>query len=641
MARSVVLGGLSPAADDPSIPSILVKNLSLRGATGSRSLLVLVVLWALLAVLRIGSLTPNELSWDVFGYYLYLPATFVHHDPLLHDAAWVRTAWQEHQVSGTLYQLSSAPDNSTPMYFFLMGMSLCYAPFFLLGHLIAMITGQPADGFSAPYQYTIALGALFYAFIGLWYLRKLLLRHLSDGVVASVLLVVVIGTNYVYFSTAKNLETANFLFCWICLLLWNTARWHEEPRTWRICAIAACVAMITLIKPSEILCGLLPLLWGVHDRASMNAKIRSLIAKWRQLAFAVLTGLLMLLPQLLYWKSLTGHFIYDTYKNPGVGLDLTHPHFLQVLFSFRKGWLIYTPVMIFALAGFPLLYRSRRDLFWPLLIYCLAAFYVIGSWSEWWYGGSYSIRPMVSLYPALSVPLGLSFSRMMKAKPLVRALGVLVVTFFCVLNLFQLWQFRHYVLDAYRTTGAYYLAIFGRTQVPPGAQDLLLLERVFDGSEHLQDEWKYRRRTLGVIDLEENADAPAERILQDTALHSNVLRLDSSFIYSPCIELPFAGVTEKDHFWARARVRVLIPDGYQGELPCLVMTMERKEGSYGYKTACLPDTAPRGQWVEIRSEYLTPEIRDERDRFKVYVWHRGKASILMDDLRVTAFVPEP
>ena len=49
--------------------------------TARYSRLALLALFATLLVVRTVKLTPNELSWDVFGYYLPLPATFVHHDP--------------------------------------------------------------------------------------------------------------------------------------------------------------------------------------------------------------------------------------------------------------------------------------------------------------------------------------------------------------------------------------------------------------------------------------------------------------------------------------------------------------------------------------------------------------------------------
>jgi len=32
---------------------------------------------------------PNVLSWDVLGYYLYLPAKFIYHDPYLLNQDWL------------------------------------------------------------------------------------------------------------------------------------------------------------------------------------------------------------------------------------------------------------------------------------------------------------------------------------------------------------------------------------------------------------------------------------------------------------------------------------------------------------------------------------------------------------------------
>ncbi|MGV9013699.1 MAG: hypothetical protein ACOH13_13990, partial [Flavobacteriales bacterium] len=387
----------------------------------SLSRVTLLVLFALLVVLRILQLTPNELSWDVFGYYIYLPATFIHHDPLLHDTAWLHELIRVRpEISGTLYQLSTAPDNSTPIYFFLMGTAICYLPFFFIGHVAALLGAGPADGFSAPYQIALALGCLFYVWIGLVHLRRILLRFFSEGISAATLVVIVLGTNYLHFATMKNLETANFLFCWMSVLVWNTLRWHEEGKRSNLLWTAISIAMIILIKPSEIVCGLIPLLWGVYNGPSLRVKLDLLGTHWKDLLLALMLGLLVLAPQLLYWRTMTGSFVYDSYKNFGVGLDLSQPHILNVLFSFRKGWLVYTPVMAFALIGLVPLYRRRREVFWPVVVYCAIAFYILSSWSEWWYGASYSIRPMITLYPLLALPLGYALTVIAERKGAVR-----------------------------------------------------------------------------------------------------------------------------------------------------------------------------------------------------------------------------
>lgn len=608
--------------------------------TTSFSRMAVITLFLVLVVMRIFSLTPNELSWDVFGYYLYLPATFIHHDPFLHDITWIHELIRARPViTGTLYQLSTAPDNSTPMYFFLMGTALCYLPFFLLGHGIAWITGAPMDGFSSPYQITLAVGCLLYALIGLFYLRKVLLRFFSDGVTAATLAVIVLGTNYLHFATAKNLETAGFLFCWMTVLVWNTMRWHEDQRRRNLLMIAFSIAMITLIKPSEIVCGLIPLLWGVTGRATFLGKLRLIRKHWKDLGLAILLGLLVLGPQLLYWRLMTGHFIYDSYKNFGVGLDLSRPHILNVLFSFRKGWLIYTPVMLFALAGFIPFHRRSREAFWAVVVYCIVSFYILASWSEWWYGASYSIRPMITLYPVLAIPLGHAFAYIVERRTVARLLGIGMVVVLLLWNGFQLWQFRHWVLHPYLTTKAYYWAVFGRTSVPPGAEKLLSFDHSFDGSDRMEDLSHYERRPVGSYGFESEEGTGALMVM-DTLIHSHVVLLDSIYPYSPNIEVPYEQIASTDHIWVKARVRILVPVGYKEEAPCLVFSMQRDEGPYGYKAFC--DTvavAATGIWTTLEGEYLTPPIRDIRDRLKVYVWHRGKQPIRIDDLSVEAFIP--
>src|SRR5436190_9665452 len=170
---------------------------------GVRSSWMLKALVALVLGYRVHVLNDNELSWDVFGYYLYLPATFIHHDPLLTNMDWIHQVMAERPISGTLYQISTTPDGG-PMYFFLMGMALIYLPFFLIGHAIAGLTGQPMDGFSLPYQWAIAMGCVSYTVIGLVHLRRILLAFFPDRLTAYLLFIVALGTNWFHFMTMKN-----------------------------------------------------------------------------------------------------------------------------------------------------------------------------------------------------------------------------------------------------------------------------------------------------------------------------------------------------------------------------------------------------------------------------------------------------
>jgi len=156
---------------------------------------ILLVICLTILVFRLGNVSEKETSWDVLGYYLPLPATFIYDDPLMENRQWIEKVNEEKQLTDTLYQISSTPDGK-PMYFFLLGMAMLFLPFFLLGHGSAFLLGYPMDGFSEPYQYALVLGGLFYTFLGLFYLRKTLLHFFTEKTSAIVLVIIVLGTNY-------------------------------------------------------------------------------------------------------------------------------------------------------------------------------------------------------------------------------------------------------------------------------------------------------------------------------------------------------------------------------------------------------------------------------------------------------------
>ena len=164
--------------------------------------------------------------------------------------------------------------------------------------------------------------------------------------------------------------------------------------------------MMGLVKPSEIIVFILFILWGVTSRDSFKQKLVRLYERKGIILLVAGMCLVLALPQMIYWYLKTGYPIYDSYKNPGVGLDLFTPHIIKALFSYRKGWLLYTPVMVFSLIGFYFLYRNNKRMFMGLFGYWIVAFYLITSWSEWWYGAAYSNRALIATYPVLAVSLG-------------------------------------------------------------------------------------------------------------------------------------------------------------------------------------------------------------------------------------------
>ncbi len=605
------------------------------------SLFVIIVLFGIIVALRFIYPPVNVLSWDVFGYYLYLPAKFIHHDLGLAYQDWLNKLITQYQTTGTLYQAYIGPTGQWVMKYS-VGMAVMYLPFFFISHWIAGLMGFPMDGLSLPYQYGLAIGGLVYSLIGLIYFRKILLKYFSDNISASVLIVTILGTNYINQASVGNLLSHNFLFTLFAVFVWYTIKWHEEKKVIQIALISLVGGLITLIRPTEGVCFVIPLLWGVSDKATIKEKLGFVIKYKYQVFLGLLCFIVVLLPQFYYWKKYAGTYIFYSYPNPGEGLDLLSPHIGNFLFSFRKGWFIYTPMLIFYILGLFQLYKRNRNIFYSVLVYTIVSVYLISSWTCWWYaGGCYSQRAIISLYIVFSLGLGYLLVRWSERKLGVRMFLYLVVFLFIALNLFQFWQFNKDILKHDGMTKQYYFSIFGKTKVPDNATELLLVDRSVTGIERFSNSDKYLKKTIGEFDFNVRDLNNSDRYVidkQDTTHYC--LIMDSSYVFSPGLTIKYKNITGEYYAWIRASIDVLYPKTYNDSWPALVMTFEHNSGSYKYfagDLVCNKDD--KGLWKHITFDYQTPEVRDINDLFKVYIWHRGKKPVFLKNLVIEAFDP--
>jgi hypothetical protein len=587
----------------------------------SWSKLSLITACLFVLVFRSLHIEKQEITWDIFGYYLPLPAAFIYNDPLLNDRAWVDELNDEKGLTRTVYQITTT-ENGEPMYFFLFGMSFFYAFFFLIGHLCALAFGFPPDGFSDPYQISLVFGCMLYTFIGLFYLRKVLLHFTSEKTTALVLLALVFGTNYVHHMTLKNLETVNILFMLSTIVVWNTIQWHQTFKLKHCIAVILGVAFMAIVKPSEILFALFPLLYGIVGWKSILQKIAQVFTYWWQILFAIFLASLFVLPQLFYWHVKTGELLYDTYKNPGVGLDFFNPHMWEVLFSYRKGWLVYTPIMIFSFVGFRQLLRKQKSLVLPIIVTLVATFYIVSSWTEWWYGAGFSIRPMITYYPILAIPFAL-FVESLLTKGMLLKWGVGILALFMLfLNQFQWWQLRAGILDPYRMTKAYYWAIFLKGNVSSDQEKLMRVKRDFYEFDSFTDSTDYQSKTL-INEMFDNN--PRGELISGP-----------NEIFALPVRFAFKDLTNKDHVWVEVSINYSADN--TGEPILVAMCLERENGAYGYKKfELLNETETVTKKVFY---YLTPEIRDTRDTFKLDVWKRSPCNLKIQDFKVKIFEPK-
>ena len=157
------------------------------------------------------------------------------------------------------------------------------------------------------------------------------------------------------------------------------------------------------------------------------------------------------------------------------------PAIREVLWSYRKGLFVYTPLMLAAAPGVLLLRRAHG---WAAV--ALAAFVafdldLVSAWWNWWYGGSFGMRALIEAYAPVSVALAATLAwaggkarRMGSARTLVG----MAVAVFVALNLFQTYQYvRTYIRWDGMTRDTYW-SVFLRPVVPPA--ELRARETEFD-----------------------------------------------------------------------------------------------------------------------------------------------------------------
>jgi len=577
------------------------------------------------------------MAWDVFGYYLYLPFTFIYHDTGLKDATVINHIMAVYNPSDTLYQLANGSDGHQVI-LFTSGWAVMNAPFFFIAHLLAPAFGYTADGFSLPYQFSIAMGGMFYMIVGLIFLRKILLRFFNDAYAALIMLCIALGTNYLELTFLSTPMPHNYLFAVYALLFWYTIRWHETYKVKYAVFIGLLIGLATLVRPSEVISCIIPLLWGVYDKESLNGKLKIIKKYFTQFILLIACAFLMTLPQLIYWKMYTGHYI--AWSSGSESFSFLSPYFANVLFSYKKGWLLYTPLMIFAIIGFKYIYFNNKKLFYPLFIFFVLNIWIICSWSGSMVGGGFSQRSFMQSYAIMAIPLGYSFLKISSLKWFFRYLFILVILFFVFLNLFQMWQFMHGVIDTQRTTREYYWKSFLKTKVSDADRRLMTPGRFTTTWETMDTTYNYYKISL----LEESFETvikDKEKYYCDTMAHTGKYSyiLDSTNIYSPGFEDKYSNITGRDYMWIKASLYVYPLYSLKENPVSLIVTCEDKGRSIKYRGIDLETCNLKiNCWSKVNFEYETPEIRSGNESIKVYVWLRGKEKIFIDDLNVDAFI---
>ncbi len=406
------------------------------------------------------------IAWDVISYYAYLPATFIYKDLSLE---FTKDYKGEHKF---IFWPQTTPAGKKVIKTS-MGLSLLYMPFFFLGHITALITNYDAGGFSAPYRFFLQLSSLFYLIIGLFFLRKTLLKYFSEEITAISILLIFFATNLNQYATHEATMSHSYNFSLFAVFIWLTITWYDKSTTKNTILIGLISGLIVLVRPTNILILLFFIFWDIKSIADLKHRFILFYKQFYKLFVIAFFAFLVWLPQFLYWKMQTDSFLYFSYGDERFFFD--NPQIIKGLFGYRKGWLLYAPVMSFALIGIFFLTNKLKAFFVPILLFTIFNIYIILSWWAWWYGGSFGLRAFVDSYAILIFPLAAFISYFYKDKKTPAKRIVLIISFlFIAHGVFQTQQYHRGAIHWDSMSKAAYWDSFGRLRPSNKFNDLLI-----------------------------------------------------------------------------------------------------------------------------------------------------------------------
>jgi hypothetical protein len=402
---------------------------------------------------------------DVTVYYSYLPAAFIYEDMSMdfirdlpknepRDGVWVNE-----DESGNFHLKMTC------------GVAYFLAPGFFLSHLWAQnSTEYAANGYSFPYQAGVALTTLLIGLLTmmLWVFR--LSKRFNWKVVALTVACVFLGSNWLYYTTGVSGLSHPFTFFLVSLMVFQTPKLGRGRYTdWLWMGVL--VAWIILIRPTNAILALYPVVYWIlavrRSRSAWKAGVSCFI-------ISAVMGFLVVLPQLLYWREVTGSWVFYSYS--GEGFFWFEPMIGKGLWGFRSGWLVYSPVWILAIIGWFWMKGAHR---WSSLAVFIPFVYVVFSWWCWWYGGSFGSRVMLDFGPLLVLPMAVFWVKVLGwVRTKAGRIGITVSSWFLALmfvglNAFQTWQYTIGMIHWDAMTKEAYQAIFLKTKVPEGFGEML------------------------------------------------------------------------------------------------------------------------------------------------------------------------
>jgi hypothetical protein len=331
-----------------------------------------------------------EIWADKAGYYVYLPATFIYNwnGNLMPDSVAEKT--------GNGFSIEKGGKIRTK---YPVGVAIMQAPFFILTHLwTSVFLPDLANGFSIYYNRMIDWAGVTYAFFGVVFLYLFLRFRFDKKIALLTVFFIFTGTNALYYAIDETGMSHIYSFFLFSVFLYTFSKTDFNKVNYKKWIVLGLIAgLILAVRSINIL--FFPI--AVFFNSTFN--ISNIKKNLPGLLLGLFSGLLILVPQFLYWKYVSGSYIMDSYE--GEGFDFSDPQIVKFWFSTLNGLFAYTPLWFFILIGLYFYRKENKVMSVALITSFFILSYIFSSWWSWNFGCGYGMRPMVEFLTVYSVGL--------------------------------------------------------------------------------------------------------------------------------------------------------------------------------------------------------------------------------------------
>ncbi len=595
------------------------------------TLLLLLIFIAVISAYVINIEGPSHprkiiVAGDGCGHFDYLPSIIIYHTVNFNKVFSIEKTRQSKSYMGHYFhKVDNVVINK-----YTSGTSLMILPFYMIAYLITVWSGLPLDGFGLFFQYSTVFAAIFWLIAGIWYCIKLLkLYGVSTRKATLYVLILLFGTNLFFYAFVAPAFSHVYSFATFSILLFIVKKYFLNNKTKLLYVAAFIYGLLILIRPvNAIAIFALPIL-----AVSKNNFITGLryALKPHKIIISFLLFFLAFSPQIIINILQTGKPFFNGYINEG--FYFLHPQIINFLFSYRKGWLVYTPVMLLLIPALFYWYRENRFGFKVFILFFLLQIYIFSAWWNWFYGDSFGMRPMVDYYAFYFIVISLYINNIKKIKT--KIFIAIVVLFVIFLNTFQTYQYAEGILrpDSMNKKAYWYIFLKSNRKyknIVSGCDESFyghLNNRPFLSTKYATDGtakgW---------------SDAPV-KVKDPNGSGKRVAVLNRRYLYSPTFVQHLS-----DTLAGKSNIYVIFKTSYFESLKnealhaYFVVNILDKTGKKTrfyklFRIKRLPDNKIN-EWQNAHIGFKLPPLSKNDKIVKYYIWYRGKHLLYIDNLKL-------